>query len=156
MLNKDDGTITFILQMVVAPKTNDVESWISERSSRVTFEFEEMKTRRFEWFLSTDKTKATLIEVFDDSEGALTRFNNLISSTNENYTEDIILMWTFTVGQFIVSTKNIGADNWILHILSTHLTLNNEMLQHKLIKTFWSLLEQDLVKQEPLFIVLHT
>ena len=80
MLNKDDGTITFILQMAVAPTTDDVESWITERSSRVTFEFEEMKTRRFEWFLSTDKTKATLIEVFDDSEGALTRFNNLTSS----------------------------------------------------------------------------
>ena len=80
MLNNDDGTITSILQMAVAPATDDVESWISERSSRVTFEFEEMKTRRFEWFLSSDKTKATLIEVFDDSEGALTRFNNLISS----------------------------------------------------------------------------
>ena len=81
MLNSYDGTITFILQMDVAPKTDDVELWITERSSRVTFEFEEMKTRRFQWFLSTDKSKATLIEVFDDSEGALTRFNNLISST---------------------------------------------------------------------------
>ena len=80
MLNNDDGTITFILQMTVMSKTDDVESWITERSSRVTFEFEEMKTRRFEWFLSTNKSMATLIEVFDDSEGALTRFNNLISS----------------------------------------------------------------------------
>ena len=80
MLNNDDGTITFILQMTVMPETGDVESWITERSSRVTFEFKEMKTRRFEWFLSTDKSKATLIEVFDDSEGALTRFNNLTSS----------------------------------------------------------------------------
>ena len=81
MLNSYDGTITFILQMALVPKTDDVESWITERSSRVTFEFEEMKTRRFQWFLSTDKSKATLIEVFDDSEGALTRFNNLLSST---------------------------------------------------------------------------
>ena len=39
-----------------------------------------MKTSRFDWFLSTDKSKATLKEVFNDSEGALTRFNNLISS----------------------------------------------------------------------------
>ena len=44
MLNNDDGTITFILQMAVMPKTDDLESWITERSSRVTFEFEEMKT----------------------------------------------------------------------------------------------------------------
>ena len=80
MLNKYDGTITFILQMGVVPHIDHIESWITERSSRVTFEFKEMKTRRFEWFLSTDKSKATLIEVFDDSEGALTRFNNLISS----------------------------------------------------------------------------
>ncbi len=76
MLNNDDGTITFILQMTVMPKTDDVESWITERSSRVTFEFEEMKTRRFEWFLSTNKSMATLIEVFDDSEGALTRITS--------------------------------------------------------------------------------
>ena len=80
MLNKYDGTITLILQMGVVPHIDHIESWITDRSSRVTFEFKEMKTRRFEWFLSTDKSKATLIEVFDDSEGALTRFNNLISS----------------------------------------------------------------------------
>ena len=39
-----------------------------------------MKTRRFQCLLPTDKSKAPLIEVFDDSEGALTKFNNLISS----------------------------------------------------------------------------
>ena len=80
MLNSYDGSITFILQMSVASHIDHIESWITERSSRVTFEFEEMKTRRFQWFLSTDKSKATLIEVFDDSDGALIRFNNLTSS----------------------------------------------------------------------------
>ena len=80
MLNNYDGTITFILQMDVMPQTKDIESWITERSSRVTFEFEELKTRSFQWFLSTDRSKATLIEVFDDSEGALTRFHNLMAS----------------------------------------------------------------------------
>ena len=80
MLNNYDGMITFILQMSVLPHIDHIESWITERSSRITFEFEEIKTRRFQWFLSFDKSKATLIEVFDDSEGALTRFNNLISS----------------------------------------------------------------------------
>ena len=80
MLNNHDGTITFVLQMDVVPHTEHIETWITERSSRVTFEFEEIKTRRFQWFLSTDKSKATLIEVFDDSEGALIRFHNLMSS----------------------------------------------------------------------------
>ena len=97
MLNSYDGTITFILQMDVAPKTDDVELWITERSSRVTFEFEEMKTRRFQWFLSTDKSKATLIEVFDDSEGALTRFNNLTSSTIAPEWMDRFEVESFTV-----------------------------------------------------------
>ena len=83
--------------MALVPRTDNVESWITERSSRVTFEFEEMKTRRFEWFLSTNKSMATLIEVFDDSEGALTRFNNLLSST-------IALEWMdrFEVGSLTV------------------------------------------------------
>ena len=97
MLNNDDGTITFILQMTVMPETGDVELWITERSSRVTFEFKEMKTRRFEWFLSTDKSKATLIEVFDDSEGALTRFNNLISSSIAPEWMDRFEVESFTV-----------------------------------------------------------
>ena len=80
MLNIYDGSITFILQMDVVTQTEDIESWITERSSRVTFEFDELKTRRFHWYLSTDRSKATLIEVFDDSEGALSRFHNLMSS----------------------------------------------------------------------------
>ena len=80
MLNPYDGTITFILQIIVMSQADNVESWIIERSSRATFEFEETKIRQFQWFLSTDKSKATLLEVFDDSEGALTRFHNLMSS----------------------------------------------------------------------------
>jgi hypothetical protein len=42
--------------------------------------FRGRETCRFEWFLSSDSAKATLIEVFEDSEGALTRVQNLMSS----------------------------------------------------------------------------
>jgi hypothetical protein len=80
MLNQYDGTITFILQMSVAPETDNIATWITDRSARVTFEFEEIKTRRFEWFLSSDNAKATLIEIFEDSDGAFTRVQNLMSS----------------------------------------------------------------------------
>ncbi len=80
MLNEYNGAITFLLQMNILSGVEDVASWIKDRSARATFEFEEEKTRRFEWFLSGDKAKATLIEVFDDSEGALTRVRNLMSS----------------------------------------------------------------------------
>jgi hypothetical protein len=79
MLNHYNGAVTFILQMSVIARDGDITSWISGRSARATFECSEIKTRRFEWFLSSDNSKATLIEVFDDSEGALTRFQNLMS-----------------------------------------------------------------------------
>ena len=80
MLNEYNGALTFLLQMDVLSGADDVAAWITDRSARATFEFEEEKTRRFEWFLSADKAKATLIEVFDDGEGALTRLQNLMSS----------------------------------------------------------------------------
>ena len=80
MLNEYNGAITFLLQMNILSEEEDVASWIKYRSARATYEFEEEKTRRFEWFLSGDRAKATLIEVFEDSEGALTRVQNLMSS----------------------------------------------------------------------------
>ena len=80
MLNEYNGAITFLLQMNVLSGAEDIADWITGRSARATYEFEEEKTRRFEWFLSADKAKATLIEVFDDSDGALTRVQNLMSS----------------------------------------------------------------------------
>ena len=79
MLNEYNGAITFLLQMNVLSGAEDIADWITDRSARATYEFEEEKTRRFEWFLSADKAKATLIEVFDDSDGALTRVQNLMS-----------------------------------------------------------------------------
>ena len=80
MLNQYNGNITFLLQINVVAGAEGISSWIADRSARVTYEFDEEKTRRFEWFLSADKKKATLIEVFDDNEGALTRVQNLMSS----------------------------------------------------------------------------
>ena len=80
MLNHYEKTITFILQMNVLAQANDITVWITDRSARVTHEFNEEKTRRFEWSLSSDQSKATLIEVFDDYDGAVTRVQNLMSS----------------------------------------------------------------------------
>ena len=80
MLNQYSGVITFLLQMNVLSGADDVASLITDRSARATYEFEQEKTRRFEWFLLDDKAKATLIEAFDDSDGALTRVQNVISS----------------------------------------------------------------------------
>ena len=80
MLNEYNGAVTFLLQMNVLCGAEELTSWIKDRSARATYDFEEEKTHRFEWFLSADKVKATLIEVFEDSEGALTRVQNLMAS----------------------------------------------------------------------------
>lgn len=80
MLNTYNGSVTFILQMSIRKDAEDICSWIPDRSALVTSEFNEEKTKRFEWFLSPDQSKATLIEIFDDNDGALVRVENLMSS----------------------------------------------------------------------------
>jgi len=80
MLNKYNGAVTFILQMSVREGARDILSWITDRSARMTSECNEEKTKRFEWFMSQVQSKATLIEVFDDTDGALIRVENLMSS----------------------------------------------------------------------------
>ena len=80
MLNTYNGAVTFILQMNVREGAGDILSWITGRSVLVTSEFNEEKTKRFEWFLTPDQSKATLLEVFDDNDGALVRVENLMSS----------------------------------------------------------------------------
>ena len=55
MLNEYNGAVTFYLQMNVLSGVEDIADWITDRSARATYEFEEEKTRRFEWFLSADK-----------------------------------------------------------------------------------------------------
>jgi len=61
MLNQYNGNITFLLQMNVVAGAENISSWIADRSARVTYEFEEEKTRRFEWFLSADKKGQLLL-----------------------------------------------------------------------------------------------
>jgi len=48
------------------------------RSVKTVFENNEDGTRRFEWFLTEDSTKAVLIEQFNDSAAAKIRVENLL------------------------------------------------------------------------------
>tara|TARA_B100001057_G_scaffold434005_1_gene463299 strand:+ start:3559 stop:3855 length:297 start_codon:yes stop_codon:yes gene_type:complete len=50
------------------------------RSVKTVFENNEDGTRRFEWFLTEDSTKAMLIEQFNDSAAAKIRVENLFAS----------------------------------------------------------------------------
>ena len=79
-LKHDSGLVTFILQMDVAGDTDEARAWVAERSVKTVFENNEDGTRRFEWFLTEDSTKAVLIEHFDDSDAAKIRVENLFAS----------------------------------------------------------------------------
>ena len=79
-LKHDNGSVTFILQMDVAGDTDEAREWVAERSVKTVFENNEDGTRRFDWFLTEDSTKAVLIEQFDDSDAAKIRVENLFAS----------------------------------------------------------------------------
>ena len=79
-LKHDSGLVTFILQMDVADDMDEARAWVAERSVKTVFENNEDGTRRFEWFLTEDSTKAVLIEHFDDSDAAKIRVENLFAS----------------------------------------------------------------------------
>ena len=79
-LKHDSGLVTFILQMDVAGDKDEARAWVAERSVKTVFENNEDGTRRFEWFLTEDSTKAVLIEHFDDSDAAKIRVENLFAS----------------------------------------------------------------------------
>ena len=80
ILNIENPTVTYILEMNVKVGSTDIETWIKNTSAKYTYELNEPKTLRFEWFLSDDNSKATLVEVFQDSDGAKQRAENLLSS----------------------------------------------------------------------------
>ena len=79
-LKHDSGSVTFILQMDVAGDRDEAREWVAERSVKTVFENNEDGTRRFEWFLTEDSTKAVLIEQFNDSAAAKIRVENLFAS----------------------------------------------------------------------------
>ena len=79
-LKHDSGSVTFILQMDVAGDTDETREWVVARRVNTVLENKEDGTRRFEWFLTEDSTKAVLIEQFNDSAAAKIRVENLFSS----------------------------------------------------------------------------
>ena len=79
-LTSGNGSVTFILQMDVVGDLIEAREWIAVRSSKAVFENNEEGTLRFEWFLREDRKKAILIEVFEDSDAAKIRVENLFAS----------------------------------------------------------------------------
>ena len=79
-LNKENSIVTYILELDVKGENEAINTFIKDESAPYTYGCDEPKTMRFEWFLSKDETKATLIEVFADSDAAKLRLENLLAS----------------------------------------------------------------------------
>jgi len=79
-LKHSSGVVTFILQMDVVADAVEAREWIADRSVKTVFDSDEAGTRRFEWFVTEDSTRATLIEQFDHSDAAKVRVGNLFAS----------------------------------------------------------------------------
>ena len=79
-LNKDTNRVYFIIQTQLKSNAEEVQKWIRDRSSKYVFDLKEEKSMSYEWFLSDDNTEATLIESFEDSDGAKKRVENHFAS----------------------------------------------------------------------------
>ena len=79
-LNAKSQKIIFAIQCSLKSDANEFQSWAKERASKYVYDLKEEKTISYVWHLSDDNTEATLVESFIDSDGAMQRLNNHISS----------------------------------------------------------------------------
>ena len=70
-LNTKSQKIIFIIQCSVKSDANEFRKWANDRAAKYVFDFKEVKTISYEWYLSDDNTEATLVESFIDSDGAM-------------------------------------------------------------------------------------
>ena len=79
-LNSKTQKIIFVIQCSIKSDANEFLTWSKERAAKYVFNLKEGKTIRYEWYLSDDNSEATLVESFIDSDGAMQRLNNHMSS----------------------------------------------------------------------------
>ena len=80
--------ITFILKLKFEAYTPEIEGFIKELSVPYTYSCDEEGTLSFEWFVNPEGRSAIILEKFSDSNSALVRVNNLITSpVNEPFQE---------------------------------------------------------------------
>ena len=64
---------------------DEAKKWIKERSATYVLNLKEEKTRTFGWFMSHYNTEVTLIESYQDSEGAKKVENHMASPLAEEF-----------------------------------------------------------------------
>ena len=79
-LNSKTQKIIFVIQCGIKSDANEFLTWSKERAAKYVFNLKEEKTISYEWHLSDDNSEATLVESFIDSDGAMQRLNNHMSS----------------------------------------------------------------------------
>ena len=79
-LNTKSQKIIFVIQCSIKSDANEFLTWSKERAAKYVFNLKEEKTISYEWHLSDDNSEATLVESFIDSDGAMQRLNNHMSS----------------------------------------------------------------------------
>ena len=79
-LNSKSQKIIFVIQCSIKSDANEFLTWSKERAAKYVFNLKEGKTISYEWHLSDDNSEATLVESFIDSDGAMQRLNNHMSS----------------------------------------------------------------------------
>ena len=80
--------ITFILKLQFEAYIPEIEGFIKELSVPYTYSCDEEDTLSFEWFVNPEDRSAIILEKFSDSNSALVRVNNLITSpVNEPFQE---------------------------------------------------------------------
>jgi nicotinamide mononucleotide adenylyltransferase len=79
-LNTKSQKIIFVIQCSIKSDVNEFQTWAKNRAVKYVFNLKEKKTISYEWHLSDDNSEATLVESFIDSDGAMQRLNNHMSS----------------------------------------------------------------------------
>jgi hypothetical protein len=76
--NVASSVVTYIFELGLKGDPEACKKFIDESGIHV-HGCNEPKTIRFEWYLSADETSATLFEMFEDSDGAKLRVENLLA-----------------------------------------------------------------------------
>jgi hypothetical protein len=94
--NVGSSVITYIFELGLKGDPETCKNFITESGTHV-HGCDEPKTIRFEWYLSEDQTSATLFEMFEDSDGAKLRVENLLAGPLIGPFQELFEIKGFTV-----------------------------------------------------------
>ena len=83
-LNIGSERIITVIQCNVKSDPEEFKNWIKDRASKYVYELKEENTISYEWFLSNDGNKATLVESYTNSDATVQRFKNHSTSPIAN------------------------------------------------------------------------